>query len=137
MSLSSRSSSIRLPDTGTVSMPPADVHPHQVGHHLVADGQGGADGAAHPGVDIGHDADLAARREGLVAEGLDLAASARFQLIAEDSGGVVGSFDSRSSLILLIFKYEYDLTFFHSGLRFRAPPLYHNSHQKTTPRAAA
>ena len=71
----------------------ADVHPHQVGHHLVADGQGGADGAAHPGVDIGHDADLAARREGLVAEGLDLAASARFQLIAEDPGGVVGSFD--------------------------------------------
>ena len=71
----------------------ADVHPHQVGHHLVPNGQGGADGAAHPGVDVGHDAYLAARCEGLVAEGLNLAAGARFQLIAEDQGGVVGSFD--------------------------------------------
>src|SRR5690606_15534668 len=38
----------------------ANVHPHQVRHHLIGDGHGGADGAADAGVNVGHDPDTAA-----------------------------------------------------------------------------
>ena len=35
-----------------------DVHPHDVGDHLVAEIAGESDHAPSPGMDIGHDADL-------------------------------------------------------------------------------
>ena len=38
-----------LPDAGGLHAAP-DVHTHQIGHHLVGDGHGGADSTARPGV---------------------------------------------------------------------------------------
>ena len=70
----------------------ADVHAHHTGHYFVADGHGGADGAAHAGVYVGHDADAAAGEGLLVADGLDLAGGGGLQLVGEAAGGVVQSF---------------------------------------------
>ena len=50
----------------------ADVHPHHTGDDFVRNGHGGADGAAHPGVDIGHDADGAVLECLLLADGANL-----------------------------------------------------------------
>ena len=67
----------------------ADVHPHKVRHHLVGDGHGGANGAARPGVDVGHQPDAAARREFLVAQLLHLGDGRAVHHIGKDLGLVV------------------------------------------------
>ena len=71
----------------------ADVHPHQIGHHLVGDGHGGADGAALAGVDIGHQPDAAARGKFLIAQLLYLCKGGAVHHIGEDFGLVVFSSD--------------------------------------------
>ena len=60
-----------LPDAGGLHAAP-DVHTHQIGHNLVADGHGGADGTALAGVNVGHEPDAAARRKFLIAQLLNL-----------------------------------------------------------------
>ena len=62
----------------------ADVHPHQVGHHLIGDGHGGANGTALAGVDVWHKPDTAARCERLVAQLLNLCDGCVIHNIGED-----------------------------------------------------
>ena len=69
--------------------PAADVHAHHVGDGLVADGHGGADGAALAGVYVGHDADAAALGERIVAHAADLLDG----LVFDDTGEANGSID--------------------------------------------
>lgn len=70
-----------------------DVHAHQVGNHLVDDGHGRADGAAHAGMRVGHDGDARAARELLVAHGADLLDGGIFDLRGVAGGGGVRAFD--------------------------------------------
>ena len=73
--------------------PASDIHPHHGGDDLVGYGHGGADGTALARVDVGHDADLAAR-EGLgVADLADLLHGALVHGGGEALGGVMGSDD--------------------------------------------
>ncbi len=44
-----------------------DIHTHYVGHCLICDGHGGADGAALAGMDIRHDPDLRSFGHGVIA----------------------------------------------------------------------
>ena len=90
-----------LPDAGGLHAA-ADVHPHQIGHHLVGDGHGGADGAARPGVDVGHEPDTAARRKFLVAQFLNLCDGGTVHHIGEDLGLIVFSFNFVFSVVCAV-----------------------------------
>ena len=72
-----------LPDAGGLHAT-ADVHPRQVGHHLIGDGHGGANGTSLAGVDVGHKPDTAARCERLVAQLLHLGDGCVIHNIGED-----------------------------------------------------
>ena len=71
----------------------SDVHPDQVGRHLIGDGHGGPDGAAFAGVDVRHQADAAACREFLVAELLHLRDGGAVHYIGKDFSFAIFAFD--------------------------------------------
>lgn len=71
----------------------ANIHAHHVGHHLVMEGHGGADGAALARVGVGHHPDAAVFQEILVAHGGDLRPGRLVDGINKHLGGVVGAFN--------------------------------------------
>ena len=60
-----------FPDAGRLHAA-SDIHPHQIWHHFIRDGHGGADGAAFPRMNIRHQPDAAACCKFLIAQFLNL-----------------------------------------------------------------
>ena len=73
--------------------PAADIHADHVGDGLVDDRHGGADGAALACVDVGHDADPAARGEFIIAHPADLLNGLVLDHLCEADRGIDFSFD--------------------------------------------
>ena len=73
----------------------ADIHAHHVGHHLVMEGHGGADGAALARVGVGHHPDTAVDQIILVTHEGDLRPSGLVNRVDKHFGGVIraGNFD--------------------------------------------
>ena len=91
-----------LPDAGGLHAAP-DVHTHQIGHHLVGDGHGGADSTARPGVNVGHEPDAATRRKFLIAQLLNLCDGGAVHHIGEDLGLIVFSFDFDHNFLAIFY----------------------------------
>ena len=66
-----------------------NVHTHQVGHDLVCNGHGRADGTACAGVHIGHDTDSAALGEWLLHQFLNLSRRSGFDGVGVQTTAVL------------------------------------------------
>ena len=91
-----------LPDAGGLHAAP-NVHTHQIGYHPIGDGHRRADGAACPGVDVGHEPDTAAGREFLIAQFLNLCDGGAVHHIGENLGLVVFSFDFDHGFLAIFY----------------------------------
>ena len=71
----------------------ADIDTDHIGYRLVPDSHGGADGAAFPGVDIGHNADSAALSKRAIAHSLNLLDGRILDNLCITESGIYFSFD--------------------------------------------
>ena len=71
----------------------SNIYAHQIGHHRVGDGHGGADGAACSGMDVGHQPNTAARCKFLVAQLLHLCNGGAVHHVGKNLSLIIFSFD--------------------------------------------
>lgn len=91
-----------FPDTSSLH-PAADIHADQIGHYLIGDGHGSANGAARTGMNVRHQTDSAACGKFLVTQLLNLGNGGAVHHVSKDFGLVVFSFNFDHSLLTIIF----------------------------------